>query len=60
MEMMFVAIGVVLWPVAVLLYVHLNRTKAAAQQRAVEEGKKYSSEDLRRMGDRAPDFVYTI
>ena len=60
MEMMFVAIGVVLWPVAVLLYVRLNRAKAAAQQRAVEEGKKYSSGDLRRMGDRAPDFVYTI
>ena len=58
--MMFVGIGLVLWPVAVFAYTRANARKAAALRASETGGRKFSPEELRKMGDRAPDFVYTL
>ena len=57
---MFVGIGLVLWPIAVFTYTRINARKKAALREAGESAKKYDAATLRRMGDRAPDFEYTI
>ncbi|KAI0752396.1 MFS general substrate transporter [Daedaleopsis nitida] len=67
-EMMFVGIGLVLLPITVFAYSRLNARKAAVWRDATatahgEKGalqSKYTPEQLRRMGDRAPDFKYML
>ncbi len=57
---MFVGIGMVLLPVAVFTYWRLNAAKAVRRRDAEETGVNYQPEELRRMGDRSPDFRYTL
>ncbi|PPR02802.1 hypothetical protein CVT26_009588 [Gymnopilus dilepis] len=61
-ELMFVGIGFVTVPIAVLAYIHINRKRDAAEREALERGEsnKYTPQQLREMGDRAPDFRYTL
>ncbi|KAI0708286.1 MFS general substrate transporter [Earliella scabrosa] len=59
-ELMFVGIGLVLLPVTVFAYWRLNARKEARLRDAEEKGVKFAPEELRRMGDRAPDFSYTL
>jgi hypothetical protein len=60
-EMMFVGIGLIAVPVAVFTYKRINANRDAAMSDAGEKGAaKLSSDELRRLGDRAPDFRYTI
>ena len=59
-EMMFVGIGLLLWPLVITIYVRLNRQKVAALRASQERGEKLEPEALRRMGDRAPDFEYML
>ncbi|KAG5636840.1 hypothetical protein H0H81_006633 [Sphagnurus paluster] len=61
-ELMFVGIGLACVPIGVLTYIRINSKRDALQKAAeeVEEMTKYSEEDIRRMGDRAPDFRYTL
>ncbi|KAF8884550.1 MFS general substrate transporter [Gymnopilus junonius] len=61
-ELMFVGIGFVTVPIAVLAYIHINNKRDAAQKEALERGEtnKYTPQQLREMGDRAPDFRYTL
>ena len=52
--------GLVLMPVVLYLYTRAN-TRKEAQLRQLDEGReKYTPDELRRMGDRAPDFRYTL
>lgn len=59
---MFVGIGFICVPIAMILYTRINKKRAELQQRALENGEenKYTVRQLREMGDRAPDFKYTI
>jgi len=64
-ELMFIGMGLICVPLTVLLYVRINscRDKDAAQRETggFEGGQvKYSAEELRELGDRAPDFRYTL
>lgn len=53
---MFVGIGFVFVPIIVFIYTRIN----AKRDREMAEGAlaKYTPEELREMGDRAPDFRY--
>ena len=57
---MFVGIGFVVVPITVLAYKRINARRAALLREADEKGARFSPEELRRLGDRAPDFRYTI
>ncbi|OJA07533.1 hypothetical protein AZE42_09420, partial [Rhizopogon vesiculosus] len=62
-ELMFVGIGLTFLPIAVFLYKRINTQRDAAEHLALEGGKKvhiYSDQELRELGDRAPDFRYTL
>jgi hypothetical protein len=58
---MFIAIGYITIPILIFLYRHIN----AKRDKEVEEAKangivKYTPDELRKMGDRAPDFRYIL
>ena len=59
---MFVGIGFIFVPVAVLSYVRINRKRDAVEKAALESGlpPKYTAHELQMLGDRAPDFRYTL
>jgi hypothetical protein len=68
-ELMFVGIGLITVPLAVILYTRINAQRDALEARlsvdsekAHLEGEKgrygYTPQELRDMGDRAPDFRY--
>jgi len=59
---MFVGIGFITIPIIVISYVRINKSRDEAQRLAIECGEKdkYTNQQLREMGDRAPDFRYTI
>lgn len=61
-ELMFVGIGFICVPAAVISYARINKKRDEVQRQGVEKGErnKYTAQELRRMGDRAPDFRYTI
>ncbi|OSX57439.1 hypothetical protein POSPLADRAFT_1067855 [Postia placenta MAD-698-R-SB12] len=58
-ELMFVGIGFVFLPITVLAYQRVN-ARRDVQQREMEKEVKFTEEELRKMGDRAPDFRYTL
>jgi MFS transporter, ACS family, DAL5 transporter family protein len=70
LELMFVGIGLICVPLAVLLYTRINKQRdayeasLAADSEKVSEGKKgrygYTPQELRELGDRAPDFRYML
>jgi hypothetical protein len=55
---MFVAIGFVAVPLVVLIYTRINANRARAL--ANGEDKTLSEDELRALGDRSPDFRYTL
>lgn len=60
-ELMFVGIGFIAVPITVLAYKRINARREALVRDATEKGiTRYTPEELRRMGDRAPDFRYTL
>ncbi|KAF9558966.1 MFS general substrate transporter [Agrocybe pediades] len=61
-ELMFVGIGFVVVPIIVLSYIRINKKRDEAARLALERGEKnkYTNQELREMGDRAPDFRYTL
>ncbi|KAI0752405.1 hypothetical protein C8Q80DRAFT_1266964 [Daedaleopsis nitida] len=67
LKMMFVGIGLMLLPLTEFAYWRLNARKAAVWRDATAHGErgaksKYtpSEKQMRRMGDRAPDFEDTL
>ncbi|KAJ3848506.1 major facilitator superfamily domain-containing protein [Lentinula lateritia] len=60
-ELMFVGIGLIFLPITVFTYRRINKKRAEFMNR-VAEGleKKPSPEELRALGDRAPDFRYIL
>ncbi|KAF8965756.1 MFS general substrate transporter [Flammula alnicola] len=61
-ELMFVGIGFISVPIVILSYIRINKKRDEAQREALERGEtnKYTNQQLREMGDRAPDFRYTL
>ncbi|KAF7357743.1 putative transporter C11D3.18C [Mycena venus] len=61
-ELMFVGIGLICVPFAVLTYTRINKRRDEIARGMLERGEKnlYTNKELREMGDRAPDFRYTI
>ena len=61
-ELMFVGIGFIFVPATVLSYVRINRKRDAVEKAALESGQrpKYTTRELQMLGDRAPDFRYTL
>jgi len=60
-ELMFVAIGLIFVPITVATYKRINKRRAEFMARVAEGSeKKLSSDEIRALGDKAPDFVYTI
>lgn len=59
---MFVGIGLIALPIAVVTYTRINNRRDEAARAMLEKGEKnmYTPRELRAMGDRAPDFRYTI
>nr|GAT49245.1 predicted protein [Mycena chlorophos] len=57
-ELMFVGIGLICVPIAVLAYTRINRRRDELAKPS--DAPVYTKAELREMGDRAPDFQYTI
>ncbi|CCL99900.1 uncharacterized protein FIBRA_01925 [Fibroporia radiculosa] len=55
--LMFIGIGFIFLPLTVIIYKHINTKRDIA---ALNMRKRYTDDELRRMGDRAPDFRYTL
>lgn len=62
LELMFIGIGFICVPITVLAYKLANAKKEAILRAALERGEKnlYSPEKLRELGDKAPEFKYTL
>jgi hypothetical protein len=60
--MMFVGIGLIALPAAVLLYKRINAQRDVIARLELETGDKkiYTSQELRDLGDKAPDFRYIL
>lgn len=59
-ELMFVGIGLVFLALTVMFYKRANKHRDVWQRSLEARGERYTVEELRRMGDRAPDFRYTL
>ncbi|KAI0325815.1 MFS general substrate transporter [Cubamyces sp. BRFM 1775] len=61
-EIGFVSIGLLLLPVVVVTYVRANARRDALQRETEEKGVRvhYTPEQLRSMGNNAPDFRFTL
>ena len=57
---MFVGIGFVFLPITILAYRHVNMSRDKQQREMAEKGIEFSVDELRKLGDRAPDFRYTL
>ncbi len=68
---MFVGIGFIAVPTVVLMYKRINAQRDREAEAYLNDGGdgrgsfkgvggRYSPEELRKMGDRAPDFRYTL
>ena len=60
LELLFVGLGLILTPIAVFTYTRINARRDALLRDANEKGIVHSPVEIRRMGDRAPDFRYTL
>ena len=59
-ELMFVGIGFIVVPITVWAYKRVNAARDAKEKEMAEKGVVLSAEELRELGDRAPDFRYTL
>ena len=60
LELLFICIGLILTPIVTLTYWRINKKRELLMREAGEKGIKYTPEELRNLGDRAPDFRYTL
>ena len=56
----FVGAGLVLTAMAVLAFTRINRQRRALLREQDEKGERLPTEELKRLGDRAPDFEYML
>ncbi|KAF5365471.1 hypothetical protein D9758_010846 [Tetrapyrgos nigripes] len=58
LELMFVGMGLILLPIMTFIYARINRKRDALEERG--GGRVFTHEELRALGDRAPNFRYTL
>ncbi|KAL5478623.1 hypothetical protein ACEPAI_2808 [Sanghuangporus weigelae] len=58
-ELLFVGIGFIVTPLLILLYTRIN-AKREAELKRIGGITKFTVEELHELGDRAPDFKYTL
>ena len=60
-ELGFIGMGLVVLPIMVFTYERVNGRREVIMKEAVEfGGLQYTGEELRRMGDKAPNFRYGL
>jgi MFS family permease len=60
-ELMFVGIGLIFVPTTVAIYKRINKRRAEFMVRVAEGSEKpLSPDEIRALGDKSPDFLYTI
>ncbi|EEB99551.1 hypothetical protein MPER_00753, partial [Moniliophthora perniciosa FA553] len=59
-ELMFIGIGLITVPLVVLTYKRINSKREIILRESAERGEKISPDEIRALGDRAPEFKYTI
>ena len=60
-ELGLIFMGLVVLPIMVITYKRINARREAIMKGAGESGGlQYTDEELRRMGDKAPNFLYGI
>lgn len=57
---MFVGIGFITVPTAILIYSRINKRRDKAMKQLRESGMKLDEGEIRKLGDRALDFRYTL
>jgi hypothetical protein len=62
LELMFVGTGFIFLPILVYRYKRINAQRDAIERLTLERGERvqYSDQELRELGDCAPDFRYTL
>ncbi|KAH0825683.1 hypothetical protein J3R83DRAFT_10884, partial [Lanmaoa asiatica] len=62
LELMFVGIGLIVVPILVVLYKHLNHARDEALRPRIKRREKLqlSIQELKDLGDHTPDFRYTL
>lgn len=60
LELMFIGTGVTALSLAVFIYTRINAKRDADVRAQEEKGVSFTAAQLRAMGDRAPDFRYTL
>lgn len=60
LELMFIGVGVTALSLAVFIYTRINAKRDADVREQEEKGVSFTAAQLRAMGDRAPDFRYTL
>ena len=60
LELMFVGIGFIFLPITIVAYKRVNAQRDRQQREMDANGIQCSVDELRRLGDRAPDFRYTL
>ncbi|KAK7687705.1 hypothetical protein QCA50_008921 [Cerrena zonata] len=58
--LMFVGIGLIVVPVAATLYIRINAKREAELRNMEENGIRLTADEVRELGDRAPDFRYIL
>jgi hypothetical protein len=61
-ELVLVGMGFIFLPILVYCYKRVNAQRDATERLALERGDRvqYSDQELRDLGDCAPDFRYTL
>ena len=59
-ELMFVGMGIISLVVTVFVYSRINAKREREMATLKEQGVVYDAAQFREMGDRAPDFRYTL
>ena len=59
-ELMFVGIGLIAVPAAAISYARINAQRDALEIEMNKKGIRLSPEEIRELGDHAPDFRYTL
>ena len=57
---MIVCIGMLVLPATLVGYWRMMKRKENVLKEAEDRGLQFAPEELRRLGDRAPDFRYTL
>ena len=53
-------VGFIILSNAIKTYMRINARRDALEKEMEEKGIKHSAEEIRKLGDKAPDFRYTL